>query len=773
MHKTEARHISVSGVVQGVGFRPFVYNLAQRLGLGGWVLNNSGGVEIEIEGTVEALEAFLSVLRAEPPPLAHIASLTVHSLPLPGYTHFEIRHSEQQEGRYQLISPDVATCPDCLRELLDPADRRYRYPFINCTNCGPRFTIIGDIPYDRPNTTMRVFPMCPDCQREYDDPANRRFHAQPNACPVCGPHIWLTDATGLPLASDESHADNDKVLSQTRELILAGKILAIKGLGGFHLACDATDAEAVRTLRARKHRPHKPLAVMLPTLEAVKQHCLVSPAEETLLTSHQCPIVLLERRPGSAVVEEVAPRNRTLGVMIPYTPLHHILLRDVGRPLVMTSGNLSEEPIAQNNEEALRRLGALADAFLFHNRDIYSRYDDSVWHVVSLKREVDLAQPLRRARGYAPFPIALPFPMRPILATGAELKNTFCLARDEYAFLSQHIGDMENLETLEHFETTLALFRHLFRLEPDFIAHDLHPDYLATKFAIRNSQLAIPVQHHHAHVAACLADNSWGLDDGAVIGVALDGTGYGEDGTIWGGEWLVGGYRGFRRAAHLEYLPLPGGDAAIRQPWRIAAAYVYALLGGEAVPETLVSAAWSPMFYRQLERRINTPLTSSMGRLFDAVSALLGVCTEATYEAQGAIELEQISRPFDGTFPESYPFVLEESDEGCVLRLRPLLAALLEEVRAETPVPEVAWRFHGTVARMIERVCCRLRDKTGLQTVALSGGCFQNRLMTQLVVPLLEEAGFGVLLHRQLPCNDGGLSLGQAAIAHFRVATKE
>jgi len=513
--------------------------------------------------------------------------------------------------------------------------------------------------------------------------------------------------------------------------------------------------------------------VMFPTLEEVKQHCLVSAAEEALLTSHQCPIVLLARRPESAVVEGVAPHNRTLGVMIPYTPLHHVLLRDVGRPLVMTSGNLSEEPIAQNNGEALQRLGALADAFLFHNRDIYSRYDDSVWQVVSLKAKVDLAQPLRRARGYAPFPIALPFPVRPILATGAELKNTFCLARDEYAFLSQHIGDMENLETLEHFETTLALYEHLFRLEPDFIVHDLHPDYLATKFAVRRPQLAIPVQHHHAHVAACLADSGWGLDDGAVIGVALDGTGYGEDGTIWGGEWLVGDYRGFRRAAHLEYLPLPGGDAAIHQPWRIAAAYVYTLLGSGAVPETLVPAAWRSMFHRQLERRINTPLTSSMGRLFDAVSALLGVCAEATYEAQGAIELEQISRTFDGIFPESYPFALEESDGGCVLRLRPLLAALLEEVRAETPVPEVARRFHGTVARMIERVCCHLREETGLQTVALSGGCFQNRLMTQLAVPLLEEAGFRVLLHRQVPCNDGGLALGQAAIAHFRVATEE
>jgi hydrogenase maturation protein HypF len=767
----EARHISVGGVVQGVGFRPFVYNLAMRLGLDGWVLNNSGGVEIEVEGTSEVLEAFAAALRAEAPPLAHIASLTVRPVPRQGHARFEIRHSERQEGRYQLISPDVATCPDCLRELLDPNDRRYRYPFTNCTNCGPRFTIIADIPYDRPNTTMRVFPMCADCQREYDDPADRRFHAQPNACPVCGPHIWLELAAQSTFRPSTFPTDAD-ALQAAAHLLRSGAILAVKGLGGFHLACDATDAEAVRTLRARKRRPHKPLAIMLSTPEKVKRHCFVSPAEEALLTSPRCPVVLLERRPESSVVEEVAPNNHTLGVMLPYTPLHHVLLRDVGRPLVMTSGNLSEEPIAQDNEEAQRRLGSLADAFLLHDRDIYSRYDDSVWQVSEFAGD-QVAQPLRRARGYAPFPITLPFPVQPILATGAELKNTFCLARDEYAFLSQHIGDMENLETLEHFQTTLALYQRLFRLEPEIVAHDMHSDYLATKFATRRSQLAIPIQHHHAHVAACLADNGWGLEDGAAIGVALDGTGYGEDGAIWGGEWLVGDYRGFRRVAHLEYLPLPGGDAAIRQPWRIAAAYVYALLGTEAAPEALIPAGQATFLYRQIERRVNTPLTSSMGRLFDAVSALLGVCTEATYEAQPAIELEQVAAPVGRDAIPTYPFGLEKADGVWLVRLRPLLSALLDQARRGTPAPEVALRFHASVARMIERVCHRIRDETGLQTVALSGGCFQNRLLTQLTVPRLEEAGFRVLLHRQAPCNDGGLSLGQAILAHVQKVAKE
>ncbi|MGC8837341.1 MAG: Sua5/YciO/YrdC/YwlC family protein, partial [Anaerolineae bacterium] len=516
-----------------------------------------------------------------------------------------------------------------------------------------------------------------------------------------------------------------------------------------------------------------------------REHCWVGPEEEALLTSPECPIVLLPWRPGSSVVEEVAPGYRFLGVMLPYTPLHHLLLRDVGRPLVMTSGNLSEEPIAAENDEALRRLGDLADAFVLHNRDIYARYDDSVWFVPGVdheghkgKREepswctlLATPQPVRRARGYAPYPIKVPFRMRQVLACGAELKNTFCLTRDEYAFVSQHIGDLENLETLEHFQRTVRLYEHLFRIRPEAVAYDLHPDYLATRYAqerlAADGRLeAVPVQHHHAHIAACLADNAWPPEAGPVIGVALDGTGYGEDGRIWGGEWLVADYRGFRRAVHLEYLPLPGGDAATREPWRIAVAYTHALLGEfpeEAVPED-VPPALRDLLRGQLERRVNCPLTSSMGRLFDAVSALLGVCTRITYEAQAAVELEMRAHVFGGAGdPPPYPFRLDER-EG-VVRLEDLWAALWAEAAAGRPPEEVAWRFHRTVAEMTLAACRWIAQETGLRTVALSGGCYQNRLLLRLTVPALERAGFRVLLHRQVPANDGGVSLGQAAIA--------
>jgi hydrogenase maturation protein HypF len=789
--KKVAQQISIRGVVQGVGFRPFVFNLAERFGLNGWVLNNSAGVEIEAEGPSRALDAFIAALRADAPPLACIETLQVRQVPPCGYDRFEIRRSESQEGCYPLVSPDIATCPDCLRELFDPSDRRYRYPFTNCTNCGPRFTIIADTPYDRANTTMRVFPMCPDCQREYDDPRNRRFHAQPNACPVCGPRLGLV--SGSPARSDNLKPETERdVLARAAKLLQGGALLAIKGLGGFHLACDATNAGAVRTLRERKRRPHKPLAVMVATLDEVQQHCQVSSAEAALLTSSQCPIVLLPWRSTSTVVVEVAPRYRYLGVMLPYTPLHHVLLRDVGRPLVMTSGNLGEEPIAAENDEAQRRLSHLADTFVLHDRDIYARYDDSVWFVPhirgpgsNLQPETLPPQPIRRARGYAPFPIKVPFEMRQVLACGAELKNTFCLTRDKYAFVSQHIGDMGNLETLEHFERTVDLYQRLFRIEPEIIAYDLHPEYLASKYAREreargksnaNAKSCIlhPVQHHHAHLAACLADNGWGVDDNPVIGVMLDGAGYGEDDHIWGGEWLVGDYRTYRRAAHLEYLPLPGGDAATRNPWRIAVSYLLTLL--DKVPRLVlpeVKAAEIELLRQQIERRVNCPLTSSMGRLFDAVSALLGVCTQTTYEAQAAVELEIVASQRAGGLAPGYPFRIEEVGDRAVVRLRELFAALVADVEAGVTVEEVAWRFHHTVAQMIVEVCQRIAAETGLRVVALSGGCFQNRLLLSLTIPALGAAGFRVLLHRRVPCNDGGLSLGQAVIAHFATQTED
>ncbi len=767
------RQITLRGVVQGVGFRPFVFNLAERLGLTGWVRNHSGGVDVEVEGAAEVVQQFILALCTEAPPLARIESIEAHEAGPVGYTGFEIRPSETQTDRYQLILPDVATCPDCLREIFDPENRRYRYPFTNCTHCGPRFTILADLPYDRANTTMRVFPMCADCRREYDDPRNRRFHAQPNACPACGPQLQIISASHVDGVAGTQPAGFDSqrdVISQAVGLLRQGRILAIKGLGGFQLVCDALNPQAVQTLRQRKRRPHKPFALMMPTVEAVWRHCLLSPAAEALLCSPQAPIVLLPWRDDSTVAPQVAPHQGTLGVMLPYTPLHHLLLHDWGGPLVMTSGNMSEEPIAADNHEALQRLSALADVFLLHNRDIYARYDDSVWFLPASG-----PQPIRRARGYAPAPITLPFDCAQILAAGADLKNTFCLTRDCYAFLSPHIGDMENLETLAHFERTVELYKHLFRIEPTAIACDAHPDYTTTRYARQTANgtgQPIAVQHHHAHLAACLADNGRRPEQGPVIGVIMDGTGYGPDGHIWGGEWLIGDYSDYRRAAHLEYLPLPGGDAATRQPWRIALSYLYTLLGDPAgwVVPTGISPA---MLYQQLDRHLNCPLTSSMGRLFDAVSALLGVCTETSYEAQAAIELEHIAHGAsqDAHCPSAYPFELDLVGECWQVRLRALFAALRDEVQAGVPVNEMAARFHRTVAEMIVRVCRQLAAQTGLNEVALSGGCFQNRLLLDLTVLALHQAGFHVLLHCQVPCNDGGISLGQAVVAHHQLNT--
>ena len=764
-----ALRVAVQGVVQGVGFRPFVYRLAHQHRVAGWVRNTSWGVEMEVEADADDLARFLHGLRDQAPPLAHIESLSSEEIPVNGWRGFEILHSEAQTGAYQLISPDIATCADCLRELFDPSDRRYRYPFINCTNCGPRFTIIADVPYDRPLTTMRAFRMCPRCQREYDDPLDRRFHAQPNACPQCGPSLTLLDRDGRQVACDDA-------LERTADLLRQGSIVAIKGLGGYQLACDATSARAVACLRRRKHRPHKPFAVMVASLAAVEEHTTPSDAERELLTSPAAPIVLILWREDSTIVRGVAPSNRFLGVMLPYTPLHHVLLHDAAVPLVMTSGNLVEEPIARDNQEALRRLQGIADYFLTHDRGIHARYDDSVWFVPS-----GIPQAIRRARGVAPFPIRLPFKARTILACGPELKNTFCLTRDRYAFLSQHIGDLENLETQNHYETTIALYRRLFHIEPEAVAVDMHPQYAATRYGLnlaRDGLRLLSVQHHHAHLAACLADR---MEDGPVIGVIFDGTGYGLDGHIWGGEFLVGDGRGFQRAAHLEYLPLPGGDHAIRSPYRVALAYVHALLGDRPLPPGLgdIPEQERRIIAAMVSRKLNTPLTSSMGRLFDAVSALLGICFQATYEAQAAIELEMLAH--DGRLDvPPYAFTIEATDDvqewgqaqawvsrGFELRLAPLLAEILDDLSDGVPKKDIAARFHLTVAHMIVDTCERLRSRTGLEQVVLSGGCFHNRLLLSLVLPSLQARGFHVLTHHQVPCNDGGIALGQAVIAHY------
>jgi hydrogenase maturation protein HypF len=777
--------ISVRGIVQGVGFRPFVYGLAVKHNLKGWVYNTSEDVKIEVEGKAEAIRRFEQDLQTQAPPLARIEDIAIEYHGHVGYKNFEIRKSHAQRGKYQLISADVATCQACLDEVMDPENRRYRYPFTNCTNCGPRFTIIEGMPYDRPKTTMRYFQMCPQCQAEYDDPLDRRFHAQPNACPECGPQVELVDNRG-------NVVNGSNPIGAARQLLKEGKILAIKGLGGFLLACDATNDSAVRTLRLRKNRPSKPFAIMVPTVDEAKNHCYVLPEEEKLLTSPQSPIVLMIWKEGSSVTREVAPNLWYLGIMLPYTPLHHILLRDVGLPLVMTSGNLSEEPIARDNDEALRRLSGIADYFLVHNRDIYSRYDDSVAMV-----ESGTSQLLRRARSYAPYPIRLPFKTRQVLGCGAEDKNTFCLTKDNYAFVSQHIGDMENLETLEHFDNTISLYKKLFHIEPEIIAHDLHPDYLSTKYAQELGAAGlklVPVQHHHAHIASCLADN--GLD-GTVIGVTFDGTGMGADGKIWGGEFLVADYRDFRRAGHLEYLPLPGGDAAIKRPYRTAIGYILTLLGENALnavmaalnevkgkqsqPASLgrVGEVEIDVIKRQIERKINSPVTSSMGRLFDAISALLGIRGEIDYEGQGAVELEMAA--YSGTIAasvseegisssqESYPYSIVEDKGIRIVRLNDLLSAVSEDLCRGVSEGTIAVRFHSTVAQMTNEMCQLIANETGITQVALSGGVFQNRLVLRKTIGLLESSGFQVFTHRQAPCNDGGISLGQTVIANIAV----
>jgi hydrogenase maturation protein HypF len=751
--------IKVRGVVQGVGFRPFVYRLAHEHELKGWVRNTSGSVDIEVEGAEKAVRSFLSDLEDKAPPMAHIVSVSAAFHPPRGYSQFQIEPSLSHEGQYQLVSPDIATCADCQREIFSSEDRRFGYVFTNCSNCGPRFTIIEDIPYDRPKTTMRKFRMCPRCQREYDDPLDRRFHAQPNACPDCGPSLELVDSDGKPVEAEN-------VIKKAASLLKEGKILAVKGLGGFQLACDATSGEAVQTLRDRKRRPSKPLAVMMSDIKEIKKHCLVSKEERKLLESPQCPIVLLRWKPDSDIAKAVAPKLKYLGVMLPYTPLHHLLLRETGLPLVMTSGNLSEEPISKDNDEALSRLKGIADYFLMHNRDIYARYDDSVYMV-----EGDQPRSIRRARGYAPYPIFLPFKARQILACGAEDKNTFCLTRDEHAFLSQHIGDMENEETLGHFENTVELYKKLFRLEPEIIAYDMHPDYLSTKYAVEagasSSLKLVPVQHHHAHIAGCLAEN--GVKD-KVIGVAFDGTGYGTDGTIWGGEFLLADCRDFKRVGHFEYIPLPGGAAAIKKPYRLALSYLYTLLGEEFKLDGLPLAGIKPaeieIIKQQLKGKINSPLASSAGRLFDAVSALAGVRGEIDYEAQAAIELEMLA-PDQLDKLEAYPFSIVGDGEMGVVKLRELLAAVVGDVRNKVPVPEISLKFHITVAGIVTKMCKLIAREDNIKRVALSGGVFQNRLLLKLASTALKREGFEVLTHRLVPANDGGISLGQAVVANF------
>jgi len=746
----------VQGIVQGVGFRPFVYQLAHRLHLAGFVQNTSFGVELEVQGLPDEVGAFFQALNQEAPPLAYISKVDTFPSASNGEKEFVIRTSSGLEARTALISPDVAVCQDCLAEMLDPSDRRYLYPFINCTNCGPRYTIIEDIPYDRHKTSMRVFSMCPRCEAEYHDPSNRRFHAQPNACPICGPRVSLLDAFGRPIPVDDP-------VAAARGILKKGRILAVKGLGGFHLAVDALNSEAVRLLRQRKKREEKPLAVMAPDLRAISQFALISATEEKILTSVQRPIVLLEARRPSPLAPETAPDNKYIGVMLPYTPLHYLLLQDF-LALVMTSGNLSDEPIAVDNQEALQRLDGIADNYLVHNRNIYLRTDDSVVRAAGSK-----VRQIRRSRGFVPAPIFLRRPLPSVLAMGGELKNTICLTKGDRAFLSQHIGDLENLQTLEFFDLTVQHLERILEIKPEVLACDLHPDYLSTKMAFSQNELeVIQVQHHHAHIVSALAEHHL---DGPVIGLACDGTGYGEDGQIWGGELLVADTRSYERRGHLDYAVLPGGAAAIKEPWRMAVSLLDQAFGHEITGlklNFLAERLEKVGLLRQIiQKRLNSPLTSSLGRLFDGVAAMIGLRDEAAFEGQAAMMLEMCCPPGDFA---PFNFDLAEIDGQLIIKFQALIRDIVQALYNGRSQAEISGRFHATVVRALSEAARKLSLETGLKTVVLSGGCFQNQILVNGLAQALSSAGLTVYSQDQVPVNDGGLSLGQAVCAGERLA---
>ena len=756
--------VVMRGVVQGVGFRPFVYRLATELGLVGWVNNTLQGVTVEVEGVGHELRTFLLRLDPEKPSQAYIQSLEPSFLDPIGYSRFEIRDSEDSGANTALILPDLATCPDCLREIFDPANRRHLYPFTNCTHCGPRFSIIEALPYDRPHTTMKSFQMCNECRAEYENPADRRFHAQPNACPKCGPHLELWMPDGKILSSHEA------ALSQAAEILRSGKIVAVKGIGGFHLMVDARSEEAVLRLRQAKHREEKPLALMMPTLAAAQTLCEVSELEERLLLSAESPIVLSRRRAAmrsSAPVlsKAIAPGNPNLGVMLPYTPLHHLLMSELGFPVVATSGNISDEPICTDEHEALSRLGSIADVFLVHNRPIARHVDDSVVRVMMGRELV-----MRRARGYAPLPITLPHsPQRdvqgPVLAVGAHLKNTVALAIGQNVFISQHIGDLETTQAHEAFQRVVADFEKLDQIQPALLARDAHPDYLSSRYAERRGIRQVKVQHHFAHVVSCMAENQL---DGEVLGVSWDGTGYGTDGTIWGGEFLVATRGGFRRAAHLRTFRLPGGDEAIKKPRRTAIGLLYEIFGDEVFSmkdiEPIRSASQNELeiLSAMLRRKLSAPVTSSAGRLFDAAAAIAGLRQEVRFEGQAAMELEFALD--DATTDEAYDFrLIETGEDGAplVVDWAPTMCGMVADARAAAPVGLISARFHNALVEVIVSLAQRL----GHERVVLSGGCFQNRYLTERTVQRLREEQFRPYWHQRVPPNDGGIALGQVVAA--------
>ncbi|MDI6728562.1 MAG: carbamoyltransferase HypF [Thermodesulfovibrionales bacterium] len=786
--------ISIKGIVQGVGFRPFIYNLAKGLNLKGYVKNTSDGVIIEAEG--ESLNEFLQSIQNKCPPIARIDSIKTDELPLNGYEDFIIIESIDT-GRFTLISPDISICDDCLKELLDPSDRRYLYPFINCTNCGPRYSITQRVPYDRPNTTMSVFDMCPQCLLEYNDPINRRFHAQPNACHECGPKLQF-QISNFKFQIDETSNPIEAAI----ELLKQGAIIAIKGLGGFHLCCNAENDDAVKRLREKKRLSNKPFALMSSDVETIRQFCDVSDEEEKLLADRRRPIVLLKKRGNrqeaidKRLPEEIAPNNKYLGFMLPYTPLHYLLfyypiayslspIASHFSALVMTSGNLSEEPIVISNDGAVSKLSDIADAFLLHNRDIFMRVDDSVIKVIGNRQEAIFVSFIRRARGYVPEPIQLNDDGPDVFGCGADIKNTFTITRGSYAIVSQHIGDMENLETLIFFEETLNNLKQVYRANPVAIAYDLHPNYLSTQWALNHgSRFTVHgygIQHHYAHIASVMAEK--GLKD-KVIGVALDGTGYGTDGNLWGGEFLVCDLKGFERAAHFEYIPLPGGDRAIKECWRTAVSYIAKAVSSQ---QSAVRSLWDWLDFtgflekygrdkienilKLLGNKQFSPLSSGAGRLFDAVSAIAGVCDENTFEGEAAIALENTVRAsrFTG-YSEMYPFEISEG-EPMIIDFSKMILQIVEDIKLEGDKGLIAAKFHNTMVNVITEAVNRISKKYGIKEVALSGGVFQNEYLLKGTVSQLSALGFNVHTNEKVPCNDAGISLGQAYIARERLKT--
>ena len=783
--KIRRLRVEIHGAVQGVGFRPFVYRLATELALNGWVINDARGVFIEVEGGEATLARFLERLSSEKPPRSIVHSLDSTWLDAIGYSGFEIRRSDDAGAKTVLVLPDIATCDDCLAEVLNPADRRARYPFTNCTNCGPRFTIIEALPYDRPNTTMRQFAMCPDCQREYANPLDRRFHAQPNACPTCGPQLALWSVRG------EVLAERDGAVHKTAEALRAGQIVAIKGLGGFLLMVDARNVETLARLRERKPRRDKPFALMARDLAQARTLVETDVQAEALLTSPEAPIVLLRRKENAPVAEDIAPGNPYLGIMLPYTPLHHLLLRAIDFPVVATSGNLSDEPICTDEDEAVQRLGNIADLFLVHNRSIARHVDDSVMTVM-------LGEPrlLRRARGYAPLPVLLAREIPTVLGVGAHLKNTIALSVRNQVFISQHIGDLETPEAMNAFERVIADFLKLYAATPVAIAHDLHPDYLSTrwaneqvsgfKFQVSTKQLETsnlklePVQHHHAHLAACLAENGV---EARALGVTWDGTGYGTDGTIWGGEFLLGDAKDFTRVAHLRPFRLPGGDAAVKEPRRVALALLWEMYGDATLerddlpPIRAFSRAERKTLVQMMSKNVNAPITTSAGRLFDGIAALIGLHQHVSFEGQAAMALEYAA---DAAVADAYSIEIETKDEGrrtndllsalrppssVFLDWQPLVESVLGDLSRGVERGIMAARFHNALVEAIVAVA----QEIGEPNVALSGGCFQNRLLTEHAATRLTQAGFRVLLHRHVPPNDGCISLGQVVVAAVRL----